>query len=431
MEALLLWVRLLLLSLHAPHQLLRVLVLRGHDVGDAQVREHNRGDRRDGVGGTLDHRLIVAYRLSELRLLQKEDMGHVELPELVLGAKLGALPEELLDHRVVLAVPVNLGLRHQDGHVPLKRLIVRLERSLDGLIVLLQPRVLNRLCQRPQRVDVPLGKVVKLSVGLLRRRLHAERGVQELVQLRREELVGEVRILSEDVGGEVVVVVLCVEQQQVGESLGRERRIGEQEVELSEPRLRLQLHSHQRRVVERDWVELLVRSRRHVGERLHSCLKVPHRIFDRRLEIERLHQRRLLQDGRVPDRPDVDPLGLRADRQLGVLADPLLDDLCDVLERWPVLTLVVVAQRDRVRCLRAEARRIHRLHKVKPRLLELLGLRRTAIDPHRLLVQDAGLVDNRGRLVGRTLLHQRFGLEELVLVVADCCLQHQHATLEL
>ena len=31
--------------------------------------------------------------------LQEENVGDVELPQVVLGAELGALPEDLLDHR--------------------------------------------------------------------------------------------------------------------------------------------------------------------------------------------------------------------------------------------------------------------------------------------------------------------------------------------
>lgn len=50
--------------------------------------------------------------------LQEEDMRHIELPRLVLGAKLSRLPKDLFHHREVLAVPIDLGLSHQDGDVP-------------------------------------------------------------------------------------------------------------------------------------------------------------------------------------------------------------------------------------------------------------------------------------------------------------------------
>ncbi len=66
-------------------------------------------------------------------------------------------------------------------------------------------------------------------------RLHHQRRVEELVELARQILVREVGVLGEDVGGEVVVLVLAVEQQQVGEGLGRARRVVDEEVELPEP----------------------------------------------------------------------------------------------------------------------------------------------------------------------------------------------------
>ena len=67
----------------------------------------------------------------------------------------------------------------------------------------------------------------------------------------REELVREVRVLREDVGGEVVVSVLAVEQQQVAEGLGRERRVREQEVELAESRGGVRLDVDEGLVVQR------------------------------------------------------------------------------------------------------------------------------------------------------------------------------------
>ena len=57
----------------------------------------------------------------------------------------------------------------------------------------------------------------------VRAHLHHERRIEELIDLGGQELVREMRILGEHVGGEVVVLVLTVEHQQVGEGLVRER----------------------------------------------------------------------------------------------------------------------------------------------------------------------------------------------------------------
>mmetsp|Transcript_64470 Transcript_64470/g.155517 ORF Transcript_64470/g.155517 Transcript_64470/m.155517 type:complete len:233 (+) Transcript_64470:705-1403(+) len=230
----------------------------------------------------------------------------------MLAAELGALPEDLLNHRVVLHVPVYPRLRHEHGDVPLERVVVQLERSLDQLVVALQPRILNVLGEPSQGVDVLLGEVVELAVGLCRRGLHHERRVEELVERRVEELVGEVRVLGEHVGGEVEVLVLAVEQQKVGEGLGREGRVLDEEVELAEALRGEVLHVHQRRVVQRHRVELLLASGRHVRERLARGVVVLHLELDGGLEVECLYEGRLLEHGRVAHGAHLDALGLRS-----------------------------------------------------------------------------------------------------------------------
>lgn len=66
----------------------------------------------------LDDGLIEADGLPVLVLLHEEHMSHVELPGVVLVAELHRLAEDLLHHLVVLTVPVDLSLGHQDGDVP-------------------------------------------------------------------------------------------------------------------------------------------------------------------------------------------------------------------------------------------------------------------------------------------------------------------------
>ena len=58
-------------------------------------------------------------------------------------------------------------------------------------------------------------------------------------------LVGKVRVFSQDVSGQVVVLVLAVEQQQVPESLRRKRVLLQQELELLEALRRFRVHVHQ------------------------------------------------------------------------------------------------------------------------------------------------------------------------------------------
>ena len=66
----------------------------------------------------FDDRLVESGRLLELILLHEEHVSDVELPSVVLVAELHRLPEDLLHLRVVLHIPVDLGLLHQDRDVP-------------------------------------------------------------------------------------------------------------------------------------------------------------------------------------------------------------------------------------------------------------------------------------------------------------------------
>ena len=50
--------------------------------------------------------------------LQEENMRHVQLPRLMLGAKLRGLPEDLLYHRKIFSIPIDFSLSHEYRNVP-------------------------------------------------------------------------------------------------------------------------------------------------------------------------------------------------------------------------------------------------------------------------------------------------------------------------
>ena len=62
--------QLLLLLLYLPHQLLRLLVLAGHDVAHAEVGQHYGGHVEDGIKVLLNDWFIESCRILELVLLQ-------------------------------------------------------------------------------------------------------------------------------------------------------------------------------------------------------------------------------------------------------------------------------------------------------------------------------------------------------------------------
>lgn len=62
-------------------------------------------------------------------------MGNVKFPGLVLGAEFGRLFEDFLNGCVVLFIPVELGLHHENRDVLVKARIVFLKGHVDGLRV--------------------------------------------------------------------------------------------------------------------------------------------------------------------------------------------------------------------------------------------------------------------------------------------------------
>lgn len=155
------------LGLQPLHYFLCLLVLVDHDITDTEVGNHNGSQTQHVVSILIDDRLIVPDSFV-VALKNEEDVGHVQLPSLMVCTKLSALSEQLFNHRVVLLVPVDLGLRHQHWNVLLQTLIKLLQRLLDAFVVLREPCVLNAFGKLSQRVDVPVGNQIQLSEGLFR-----------------------------------------------------------------------------------------------------------------------------------------------------------------------------------------------------------------------------------------------------------------------
>lgn len=155
-----------------------------------------------------------------------------------------------------------------------------------------------------------VGELFKLAEGLLLGGLVKDEVLEELEVLLRQALVGQVRILSEDICGQVVVLVLAVQQDQVGERFRWERRVLQQEVELLEACRRVLLDVHERRVVQSDWIELVFVPRGHVHEGLAGSCRVLHRVLDGGLQVECFNQCRLFQRLRVTHALDFDTFGV-------------------------------------------------------------------------------------------------------------------------
>mmetsp|Transcript_118046 Transcript_118046/g.376387 ORF Transcript_118046/g.376387 Transcript_118046/m.376387 type:complete len:416 (-) Transcript_118046:800-2047(-) len=279
---------LLLLLLHQPHELLGLLVGGGHDVGHAEVRQDDGRDAQQVVVVFPDKGLVVADALLEL-LLHEEDVGDVELPRLVLRAELGGLAENLLDHGVMLHVPIDLGLAHEHGHVLRQRLIELVQVLLHKVLVPVPACVLDVLGAPSQGLDVLGRELVEPPVGLLGRRLGQDQCIQELVVLWVHVLVSQLRVLRQDISSQVEVAVLAIQQEQVDKGLRRRWMLTQQEVQLPEAFGGLCLHLNEGLVVERDLVQLRLVPRRHVVQGVLGRLEVLHHILDGRLQVEGLN----------------------------------------------------------------------------------------------------------------------------------------------
>jgi len=75
-----------------------------------------------------------------------------------------------------------------------------------------------------------------------------------------------VSVFSEDICRQIVMLVLAVQQNQVRECLGWERRVLEKEIELLKASRWVLLNVHESGVMERDWIQLIFVSWRHIHE---------------------------------------------------------------------------------------------------------------------------------------------------------------------
>ena len=183
---------LLLRAFDGAHQLLRLLVLRGHDVRDAKVCQHDRchvqhphaalilqlfPHDRLVVLNCVNVFFVVAQRLHEARVC------HVHLVRLVVRAVVRALSQNLLHLLIVLGVPVNLRLGHQRGYVRVQGLVVLGQRFFQSLVVPPLSVLLNLPRQPSELVRVPLHELLEFTIRLLRRGLRQDGRLQKLVHL--------------------------------------------------------------------------------------------------------------------------------------------------------------------------------------------------------------------------------------------------------
>jgi hypothetical protein len=154
--------------------------------------------------------LVVPDSITVLVLLKEENVSNVEFPDFVLTAEFGTLSEDLLDHGIVLQVPVSLGLHHQHRNVLVKCSIILLESRVDGLGVSCDSGILNGLGFLSESVDMFVGKFLEFPVGLIFVGLVKNKVLKEVEIVLREALIGEISVLSQDISSQVIMLILAV-----------------------------------------------------------------------------------------------------------------------------------------------------------------------------------------------------------------------------
>lgn len=255
--------QLLFLLLHFLHDFLGFGVLLDHDEGHADVGQDDGLHVQDFVPLFFDERFVQLYGFL-LLFFHEKYVGHVESPGFVFEAELRTLLEYLLHERVVFLFPLDFALAHEDRHELLHGFVLVLQVAFDGFVVPGKSGIVDLFGQLAQHVDVLLADVVEFLLGLLCTRLLQNQCVYLLILVLGQTLEGKVCVFSQNVGCQVILTLLAVEQQQIGECLRGEGRIVEEEVQLLEAFLRSVVHPHQRLVVQGHRVDLVFVSRRHV-----------------------------------------------------------------------------------------------------------------------------------------------------------------------
>ncbi len=110
------------LNLQSFHYFLSLLVFVHHDVTHTKIGDYNRSQAEHVVCVLVYHRLIISYGFVVL-LKHEENVAHIQLPCLMVSAKLCGLPEKFFDNCIVFLIPVNLGLRHEDRNILLQTFV--------------------------------------------------------------------------------------------------------------------------------------------------------------------------------------------------------------------------------------------------------------------------------------------------------------------
>mmetsp|Transcript_8379 Transcript_8379/g.13764 ORF Transcript_8379/g.13764 Transcript_8379/m.13764 type:complete len:328 (+) Transcript_8379:136-1119(+) len=156
----------LFLALNAPHQLLRRFVLRGHNVGDAEIGEQHGRHAQNIISRArsclLVHRLLIQRDAIRKAAAHKQDVRIVYLPHCVVLAKLARFLKEQHNLRIALVFPMQARRKHQDLDILFQAQQVFVDALLHSASISALLCLVQFLGQIPQILDMSIAQSRKL-----------------------------------------------------------------------------------------------------------------------------------------------------------------------------------------------------------------------------------------------------------------------------
>ena len=111
------------------------------------------------------------------------------------------------------------------------------------------------------------------------------------------------------------------------------------------------------------WIEFFLRTRRHIKKSFSGCCVVFNCILDCSFEIKCLNESSFFESLTVSNTFYFNIWSIRPNSKFWMFSHPFFNDLCNVLQRWGKLLLLVVTQGNIVCNFTIISDRIHRIHK--------------------------------------------------------------------
>ena len=101
-----------LFSFKSLHDIFSLLIFIDHNIAYTEISNNNSRQTKHIISIFRDNGLIIPDSLI-IPLKHKENMSNIKFPRLMICTKLSTSPKQLFNNRIILLIPINLGLRHK------------------------------------------------------------------------------------------------------------------------------------------------------------------------------------------------------------------------------------------------------------------------------------------------------------------------------